>query len=135
MLNSSKLNMISHALDAAAMRQRVIADNIANVDTPRYKSKGVAFEHELKKAMEAKSSFVGFKTDPKHISIGGNSRATSIAPQVFVRPGIIQNHLNNVDVDAEMTNMVKNQIWYNALIDQTNSHFNGLKKAISGGKG
>ncbi|MEW9667629.1 flagellar basal body rod protein FlgB [Ammoniphilus sp. 3BR4] len=133
MLNSSKLFMISSALDAAAMRQKVIADNIANVDTPNYKSKGVAFEEELRKAMKAKPAFEGFRTDPRHIPFGGAAKST-ITPKIFVKPGIMQNHLNNVDVDAEMTDMVKNQVWYNALIDQTNSHFSGLKKAISGGK-
>ncbi|RXT15515.1 flagellar basal body rod protein FlgB [Ammoniphilus sp. CFH 90114] len=127
--------MLGSALDAAAMRQKVIADNIANVDTPHYKSKGVSFEEELKKALNSsKPTFEGYRTNPAHVPFGGSSTTSSIIPKIVIKQGIMQNHLNNVDVDAEMTNMVKNQIWYNALIDQTNSHFSGLKKAISGGK-
>ena len=133
MLNSSKLNMLSNALDAASLRQKVISDNIANVDTPRYKSKSVSFEEELAQAMGSRSSFVGYRTDSRHLPIGGK-KMVEVTPKLHVNQGVMQNNTNNVDVDAEMTKMVKNQIWYNALIDQTNSHFSGLRKAIKGGK-
>lgn len=133
MLNTDKLSLLSSALNAAATRQQVISDNIANVDTPNYKSRSVSFEEELRQATEKRSSFVGLRTDPKHLEIGGKKTASD-TPRVFVNQGIMQNNTNNVDIDAEMTKMVKNQIWYNALIDQTNSHFNSLRKVISGGK-
>lgn len=133
-LNTEKLSLLSSALHAAATRQQVIADNIANVDTPHYKSRSVSFEEELRQAEAKRSSFVGLQTDPKHIQIGGNKKTVGITPKVFVNQGVMQNNTNNVDIDAEMTKMVKNQIWYNALIDQTNGHFNSLRKVISGGK-
>lgn len=40
------------ALDALALRQRVIADNVANVNTPNYHAKRVSFEAELARAVD-----------------------------------------------------------------------------------
>ncbi|MET0853053.1 MAG: flagellar basal body protein, partial [Microterricola sp.] len=47
MFDSVSLSALSSALDGLAMRQRTIADNIANVNTPGYHAKRVAFEGAL----------------------------------------------------------------------------------------
>ena len=45
------INVLDKAADAAAMRNELIANNIANQDTPGYKRQDVDFEDQLKKAM------------------------------------------------------------------------------------
>jgi len=134
LLDTYKIRMLTKSLDVAALRQRVISDNIANVDTPHYKAKSVTFEEEFKRSLESQSKFEGYRTDPRHLPIGGK-RITEAGPKVVVQAGTMQNNENNVDIDAEMTKMTENQIWYNLLVDQTNSHYQTLRKVITGGKG
>lgn len=133
MLDTNMIQLLSRSMDAASLRQRIIADNIANVDTPNYKSKGVSFEQELQDALDDSSTFEGTRTDPRHIPIGGK-RLLDVNPTIYTNPGVMQNNGNNVDIDTEMTNMAKNQIWYNALVQQTNQYYQTMQKVISGGK-
>ncbi|MBO8171024.1 MAG: flagellar basal body rod protein FlgB [Bacillaceae bacterium] len=132
MINSNHLILLEKALDASSMRQRVIADNIANVDTPHYKSKEVSFESHLQQAMQSDSKFKGYRTDPRHIEIGQKSRV-AVQPEIVVRKGtVMNNNGNNVDIDYEVTKMAKNALWYQSLIQQTGGYFNRLRSAIEG---
>ena len=45
------INVLDKAADAAWMRNEVISNNIANVNTPNYKRQDVAFEGELSRAL------------------------------------------------------------------------------------
>jgi flagellar basal-body rod protein FlgB len=47
MSNDPTIELISHALDAALMRQTAIANNVANANTPGYHSIEVNFEQQL----------------------------------------------------------------------------------------
>jgi flagellar basal-body rod protein FlgB len=124
--------VLEKSLDAASLRQRVYANNIANVDTPNFKRSDVSFEDQLQSFLNGNQTFniVGFRTDPRHIPIGSEG----LQPQVYQDTStIFQNNGNNVDIDSEMTLIAKNQIQYNALIEQMNQQFNLLKVAIGNG--
>jgi flagellar basal-body rod protein FlgB len=130
-INKSSFQLLEKSLDASAMRQRVIANNIANVDTPYFKRSEVSFESLLQKQMG--SPLQSYRTDARHFNFG--SSANLIAPQTIVDEGsIMNNNLNNVDMDTEMSQMAKNQLAYNAEIQQVNHEFKMLRSAISGGK-
>lgn len=58
MLESVTATALSSALDGLALRQRAIADNIANINTPGYQSQRVQFEDELRAAVEGGSGAV-----------------------------------------------------------------------------
>lgn len=58
MLESVTATALSSALDGLSMRQRAVADNIANINTPDYHSKRVQFEDALRKAVESGSGNV-----------------------------------------------------------------------------
>lgn len=133
MIQSAHLARLERALDASSLRQRVIADNLANVDTPNYKSKQVTFENELKQALSGPSStFTGYRTDPRHIQIGRKSPDQVQARVVTNHNTLMNNNGNNVDIDYEVTQMSKNNLWYQALVQQTNGHFHKLRLAIEG---
>ncbi|GAA2913107.1 flagellar basal-body rod protein FlgB [Microbacterium keratanolyticum] len=55
MLDSVTANALSGALDGLALRQRAIADNIANINTPGYQAQRVLFEDALRRAVESGS--------------------------------------------------------------------------------
>jgi flagellar basal-body rod protein FlgB len=52
-LESVTSSAIASALDGLALRQRAIANNIANVNTPGYTAKRVQFEEALQKSVQA----------------------------------------------------------------------------------
>ncbi|MBL4952946.1 flagellar basal body rod protein FlgB [Neobacillus sp. OS1-32] len=130
----SNINLLQSALSAATMRQQAISNNIANAETPGYKEKKVVFEDVLKQHLSNQSNstnFVGNRTDSRHFVIGQPS-GVPVAKIVENSSTTMQNNGNNVDVDEEMTNMGKNAIWYNTLVEQVNSEFQQLSIAIKG---
>ncbi len=97
-------NIIHKALDASWMRNQVIAQNIANVDTPNYKRKTVSFEEQLIQEM-SKSDFKN--SDIKNINIKVVQENSNLSYRLDG---------NNVDIDTESAALAENSIRYNALI-------------------
>ncbi len=109
--NFSTLKM---AMDASSVRHQVIAQNIANSETPNYKRLEVRFEDELQKHLHKKD--LSLKTPhPKHISNQPQS-LDHVSIQVSrVLETSITNDENNVDLDREMALMAYNTIRYQTL--------------------
>ncbi|MFC1585496.1 flagellar basal body rod protein FlgB [Fibrobacterota bacterium] len=103
--------VIEKSLDAGALRNRTIANNLANVTTPKYRRIEVEFENQLKKVLE-KRNLKGARTDPAHLPVG-RRELTEISPRAFrakdpTKPG----EINNVDIDIEMAKLAENQLNY-----------------------
>ena len=124
------VNVLERALDASALRQKTISNNLANVETPHYQSQRVVFEETLKEAMNPGTSFQGKRTDSRHFLIGSQSHLP--VPYMIEEKTIQNNNENGVDVDYEMTALSKNSLWYNSLAQQINHEFNLLKTVIKG---
>ncbi|WP_418790252.1 flagellar basal body rod protein FlgB [Phosphitispora sp. TUW77] len=132
MLITRTMNILEKGLDASSMRNTVIADNLANVDTPGFKKSEVYFEEELRKAIGRKNCLAGMLTHEKHIPIGRKSEL-DIAPKIDKSEDTsMRNDGNNVDVDREMAALAKNSIMYTALAQQLNSEFQKIRMAIKG---
>jgi flagellar basal-body rod protein FlgB len=129
-VNGSHFRLLERTLNAASLRQAVIANNIANVDTPRFKKSEVQFESLLQQSMNRSTSqVVGRRTDPRHIYIGKISK--EIEAQVKIdENSVMNNNLNNVDIDSEMSNMAKNQLRYNAIVQQVSHEIKLAKTAL-----
>jgi flagellar basal-body rod protein FlgB len=127
-----KSRLLESAIDASVLRNDAISQNIANVDTPNYKRKTVAFEEFLHSET---GKFVGRRTHERHIPIGIGSTKT---PTIMIREDYADNEMrldgNNVDIDSEMTDLAKNQIRYNVLIQRLNGHFSKFRHVISEGR-
>lgn len=131
-LSNSSQQLLEQSLHAASLRQKTISQNIANVDTPNYKAKKAVFKHQLDSAINGQR-LEAHKTDARHIEFGG--KRSSDPAVVVARTNTMFNHNgNNVDIEHEMSEMAKNQIYYNALIERLNGRFNTLKTVIKGGK-
>lgn len=131
-VNSSHFRMLERTLDASSLRQAVIANNIANVDTPRFKRSEVQFESLLQQSLTGSPSrVVGLRTDPRHINIGRTSQ--EMKPKITVdENSVMNNNLNNVDIDAEMSLMAKNQLRYNTLVQQASHEIKLARTAVEG---
>jgi flagellar basal-body rod protein FlgB len=127
-LFSNTFNSLERGLDYASLNQKVISQNIANVDTPNYKAKEVEFKtvlHNSINQLEAK------RTDSRHFTF----QSYDMHPGVKTKTAYQYNHNGNgVDLDKEMSEMAENQIYFNALSDRINGKFNSLKSVIRGGK-
>lgn len=113
--------LIKKSLDVGALRQRVIANNIANVNTKGFKRSEVVFEEALKEELK-KSQSVQMSIDNAEPEIV-KDESTS-----FRMDG------NNVDIDIEMSNMAANSIMYNTLVTQLNTRLSVLRHVISEGR-
>ncbi|MEH7112342.1 flagellar basal body rod protein FlgB [Neobacillus niacini] len=120
------IGIMSRALDASSLRQKSISNNIANVNTPNFKSTKVSFEEMLQK--EVKSQFIGHRSNAKHVLIGETDQIPS--PKLEQGNAVFQNSGNGVDLDYEMTKLSENTIWYQSLAYGLNEEFNLLKTAI-----
>ena len=131
-VNSSHFRTLERTLDASSLRQAVIANNIANVDTPRFKRSEVQFESLLQQSLNGSPSrVIGLRTDPRHINIGRTSQ--EMKPKIVVdENSVMNNNLNNVDIDAEMSLMAKNQLRYNTLVQQASHEIKLARTAVEG---
>ena len=93
--------LLEHSLDAATLRNRVIANNIANQNTPGYVAETVLFEKELRQATDKEA----------------------VRPRVVAQKG-------HVDINNEMCSLAKNQIMYQALCSRISGIFGTLKWVI-----
>lgn len=131
-LDKPSWNMMERSLDASTLRQKVVANNIANVDTPNFKRSDVVFEELLQEQMNANTpSIDGFRTDPRHFVIGKSTKLPNSEVKTD-NSTAINNNLNNVDMDYEMSLMAKNQLKYNTMIQQMNSDFKKMRTVIGG---
>ncbi|SFA77762.1 flagellar basal-body rod protein FlgB [Lentibacillus halodurans] len=129
-LFTGSFQTLEHSLKYASAKNRAISNNIANVDTPGYKAKDVEFKNVLNNELNA--SFNAKRTDSKHLPFDRLNADQSL--QTVSRQNTEYNHNgNNVDVDKEMAELAKNQIYYQALVDRMNGKFSSLKTVIGGG--
>jgi flagellar basal-body rod protein FlgB len=115
--------VLSKTLDAEAARQKTIANNIANVETPGYKRQYVSFEEELKLVLERRN---GYDTGDGLRDLVPSVRTDSISPS---RPDG-----NNVNIDAEISNLAKASLKYKAAATLLEDKIGLLRSAINGGK-
>jgi flagellar basal-body rod protein FlgB len=117
---SKTAELTKSALDYRAMRQDMIASNIANADTPGYKPRDISFESALqaKRAeifKDDSKTLKMAKTDKSHLT--AKSETSALKATVYFRDGhMARNDGNSVDIDVETTEMSKNSIMFNALI-------------------
>lgn len=126
MINSSAfnyINVLNKAADASWTRNTVLANNIANVDTPNYKRQDVSFETYLNRAVQSDSVLDNAVK---------NMDLNTINSTIYTDHSNLSTRLdgNNVDIDVEEANYAENQIKYNALMDSLTHEFARLNSVL-----
>ena len=103
---------LERAMDGVMARQRVAAQNIANVMTPGYQAGQVSFEDNLAAALSG----------------GGDPGRTEVEITPTGAPSDARG--NNVDLVAENTTLMRSGLQYEALVQAANYRFNVLKTAL-----
>ena len=124
------LNITPHfekALDVAALRQQVIANNISNVNNPNFAPSKVEFEAELKRCMEAKED-EGWQVvcDFEDADLGVKGTPTD---EKGIQPAVVKSG-KAVDINQEMVDLAKNQIIFEALTSQATGRYSGFKYIV-----
>lgn len=135
--NARTEQILQAALNGLAARQRAISDNVANVDTPGFKSTRVEFEQALKSAMGRDDS------RPRVLMLTGVQNGVAppaqadseLRPQAFVSNETTRRmDGNNVDIDQEMVKLAETNLTYNALAQLTNSRLQLLRTIVNDGR-
>lgn len=130
-VSSPRVAVLEQAISASSLRQKVISNNIANVNTPGYKKSEVLFEDMLQSAMNNEKMPM-LQTNERHLPLKQSGFPT---PKVNVIGNTsMRIDGNNVDIDGEMADLAKNNIYYNAVVQQLGSYFSGIKSAIKEGR-
>ena len=128
----SETKPLERGLAAVSKRGEVIANNIANVDTPGFKASKVEFESLLQAELKAAEGegFVNRKTREKHIDFGGEKGEWL---QVVEQENTtMRMDGNNVDIDAEMAAQADNTIEYYTLVRKISEQLGRLSIAVEG---
>ena len=112
------LNQVSFSLekymDVLAARQKLVASNVANVDTPGFKTKDIDFQSEFQNMLQG----------------------SSVSPAAQEVSGLrVKNDGNNVNLDREARLLSENSIRFTAATNLLKGQFRILKSAIKEGQG
>jgi flagellar basal-body rod protein FlgB len=110
--SSSVLGVLSTALDGLTVRQNVIANDIANVDTPNFRSSSVDFESSLRDA----------------VAHGGD---TSLDVRTVANDTPVGANGNNVDLRQELMAAQQTQFQYQLMTRAVNDQYSLIKTAAS----
>lgn len=130
----STTEMLRSTLNALAVRQRTIASNISNVDTPGFKASHVRFEEHLANALArgqgADLDLLG--TNPGHMGVG---KALGLTPEIQTASAASgRNDGNSVDIDQQMILLAETAINYGALARLASQRLSLLRTAITEGR-
>jgi flagellar basal-body rod protein FlgB len=129
------LGALERGMDVAMARGRLISSNVANAETPNYKSADVDFEHALQEAQGTSSGVVPavlVTTHPQHFL--ERSGGAVVPVRYTLEPvGEIRADGNTVDLEGEMAKMTENQIRFQALTQALSRTFSKLRDAVTEG--
>lgn len=135
--NAPTMHYTSRGLQAASLRQGVIANNIANVNTPEFKKSEVLFEDLLAQELmpppkdkDGKLKMV--RTHEKHLGGPKPEKPFTAVPTINQRTELtMRTDGNNVDIDEEMAHLAQNQLYYQSLTNALSGYISDVKSVIS----
>jgi flagellar basal-body rod protein FlgB len=117
-LFNKTIEMLSTILDFRSERNKVIASNIANIDTRGYKPKELVFKKQLEDFIDNGTEVTMTKTDKRHLS-----------EQSFHTFEVI-NSEEAVKIDNEMEKLAENNLMYNLTVELMARKFKGLDSVL-----
>ena len=126
-LNDNSILLAQKALDVSWVKQKTALDNIANVDTPGYKAKYVLFEDELRRKLSRYDSRESFRSGDIREAIRSSRMQIKQKDEESIRADG-----NNVNLDVEELEVVRNTYQYQYALRQISDQFSRLRVAIEG---
>jgi len=131
--DKTTIPQLTRGLDALHARQKAIAQNIANTQTPGYHRQVVLFEDELRKSVRRAGEGRLVQTDPQHLP--GRLATQPVRAQTLEaderRDGSGSEELV---IEREMSDLAETQILYESEAKLAQNQFEMLKMAIRGSR-
>lgn len=127
----SIITSLERLLSYASQKQKITANNIANIATEGYKRRDLKFESVMEEFTSASQLKA---TNPKHMETGQSSGAAPFEVIVDNSPDIKSGY-NNVDIDTEMAEMAENTLKYKFGARKAGDYYKNLQGVIRGGGG
>lgn len=122
MISDLTTQVIEFALNGLALRQQVIGNNIANIDTPGFKAGVVLFEDQLRRALAEGDHKAGL--DP-----------STWKPAVIRQEDTsLRTDGNNVDLEREMAMLADTELRYTALARLATARLSLLRAIVTEGR-
>lgn len=132
---TSALDFHGKALVVRAERQRTIASNIANADTPGYVARDLNFREAMNQAIspdaQGLARAASGASDPRHIPLAaqGATLGSNLDYATQTQPSMDG---NSVDLDRERGNFVDNAVRYESTLRFINGYSRTILSAIQG---
>jgi len=130
MFQSTTIPVLEQVVGFAQARHNVLAGNIANLDTPGYRTRDLSvadFQERLQSAIEARNQPSRWRSPGEP----GADASTELAQVARHSAGILRHDEVNVSPEQQVSEMVKNQIQHNTALTIMISQFQLLSAAIS----
>jgi flagellar basal-body rod protein FlgB len=128
------VDLLKMGLNAANIRHGIIANNIANVETPNFKRSDVSFEAELGRALASEKNQSGLKaktSSKRHIEFNRAQDFREVNPRINLDYlTTAKNNGNNVDIEVEEMNAIKNQMRYELVMETVIHEFSLINMVI-----
>ncbi len=129
----SYLGVHAEALKLQSRRMEVLADNLANVDTPNYKARDIDFKAALAQAGSPGATLPMSTTAPDHLggtsATGDGDVSGALKYRVPLAPSLDG---NTVDAQLEQAAFADNTVRYQATLTFLSSRLKNLLTAITG---
>lgn len=122
-LYGNGINLTEKVMDFLWTRQTVTMNNIANVDTPDYKSQYVTFEEELESRIKNAAKGMNSMRDVSSAIDFTNLKLHTTSSETDRLDG------NNVDMDQEQVDLVRTTYEYQTMLNSLNSEISRLRTA------
>lgn len=134
---ANALGIHEYALNMRVARAELLANNIANVDTPGFKARDIDFQSMLQRAM-ANGDAAGLRrTHEAHLSLEGRTRNMGAQGELeYLYRAPLQTGIdgNTVDAQYEAAQFAKNAMDFSVSFRLLNSRLGSLSKAMSGNR-
>jgi flagellar basal-body rod protein FlgB len=135
------IDLLRQATAFAARRHEILAQNVANAETPGFQARDLAFDRELTLAQRVRALPL-YRSASSDQGVGGLAQ-TGVAPlpggsldldvrMVDAPDARLRPDGNNVDIDRQMARVAQNTLYHNVVVQLLTSRFNALKSAING---
>lgn len=124
------MQLLHRSLDLHSARQRVIASNLANEETPGYRASDLQFAQQLQAAQKGRLPLTLTLTQGQHIGLRGQGYQTVTGKLAEVPAGDLPMDANSVNLELEMAKSSDNAMQYNAAASITGHRFRQLLSAI-----
>ncbi|MGV8078668.1 MAG: flagellar basal body rod protein FlgB [Syntrophales bacterium] len=115
------IDMLSKMLDYRSKRHQLLTSNVANLDTPDYRSSDLEFNKKLQQAIGSRGTLPLTTDHPRHMDGRTGGRDASYT---------VNREESRASLDKEMARLAENQLQYNMTVEMLARKFRGIGNVV-----